>query len=170
MVNSAIIPFILFQTQWWACILFARYHYPEVGAIIAVLIGILTSWQLKFGTGELKRVSLYAFLGILMDCILSYFKVITYKDSISGVNWLIPTWGLALWLSFAIWLQMATYLQKYKLMFSVLTLFAAPLSYFAGVQLSVMTLGDGYLSLLVIGLCWLIYINLVFFISRTLNF
>jgi hypothetical protein len=114
-------------------------------------------------------VLLYAAVGILMDSILSYFQVMTYKNYVNGTSWLIPVWGLALWLSFATWLQIATYLKNYRLWLSFATLIIAPASYFAGAKLSVMELYYGQFSLLIVGLCWVMYMNLVIYTQRIQN-
>lgn len=164
-----IVQFVLFQIQWWACILFAHYDHPNIGAVIAITICLVEYWQLKFRMNELKMILLYAYLGIFMDSILSYFQVMVYKYYTPGVNWVIPLWGLALWLSFATWLQIAFYLKNYQVWLSLATLFIAPASYFAGVRLSVMALEFDHVSLLLIGLCWVIYMNLVIYLQRFQN-
>jgi hypothetical protein len=140
-----------------------------MGASIAILICIVEYWQLKFCVSGLKIILFYTCLGILMDSILSNFQVITYKNYITGIDWLIPIWGIALWLSFATWLQIAYYIKNYRLWISLSTLFIAPASYLAGVKLSVMELNYGYLSLLAIGTCWVLYINLVIYIQSIQN-
>lgn len=153
--------FILFQMQWWSALLLAKSGYPNTGALIAISLCLLEYVLLKFSKHRLKLVFFCLILGILMDSVLSYHEIFIYKYYIPGIDWLIPLWGIAIWVSFSTWFSLSLYLRNYKLLVSIATIIFAPLSYLVGNHFSVVELKYQEFSLFIIGVTWLIFMNLI---------
>lgn len=153
--------FIIFQLQWWSSILFVRSGYPSVGASIAFSLCFIEYLLLKFSLNRIKILVACIILGIWMDSLLSYFGIFIYKYYVVGIDWFIPVWAIAIWFSFSTWISLSPYLRNYKGLVTLATIFFAPLSYFAGNNFSVVKLKYQTLSLFLIGLSWVLFMNII---------
>jgi hypothetical protein len=153
--------FIMFQLQWWGCALGAKYNQVLPSTIFVILTWIIEFIILKINWHQIKTITSWAILGIILDSAQSYFGIMHFKPDWYTLNWLTPTWLIALWCSFSIWAAMSTWLRNYKWIVTTLTLIVAPLSYWSGMQLGVLTLNYGLFSMLSIAGSWLILMVLI---------
>lgn len=133
-----------YQISWFACVL--------GGNITAIpIVGLFVLWHSRMAREfEWRFVGLFWLIGVVLDSLQTYFGVITFDQS---HGFPIAPWLALLWLAFAMTLlhSLQVVLRSFWLSI-VLAAIAAPLSYFAGERLGVISISDyGYFS---IGFGW----------------
>jgi hypothetical protein len=159
--KNYLIQFILFQMQWWCCVLGAKYSFVWPAVVFIIAIWLIEIFILRWRWPQIRIILLGTLLGVFLDSAQTFLGIITFPTTSLILNYLIPVWLIMLWLAFNSWVFISSWLKEHKILVSIGTLVLAPASYWAGSQLGVIDLPYGLLSLCSIASCWLLFINLV---------
>ncbi len=133
-----------FQLCWFACV---------VGGDVwaAGAVGLFLLWHLRItDRQEWWLIAGLGFAGVALDTLWYQLGLMRFPDTVTV---LIPLWLMLLWLAFAATLRHSLgYLFQRPMLLGVVSLIAAPFSYFAGSKLGAIELSS--LTLVVIGISW----------------
>ena len=158
---SVLYNIVLFQVLWFTAVLGANQSLFGVVLLLALHLIWCTNRR-----AELFLLLTAAAAGIACDSIMAMAGVYVF---VSGTQTLpIPWWLIGLWLGFAATLRhsMAPLMKK-PVLFSVLSIVAAPLSYLAAAKLGAVEFPLGQLTTaLVVGLYWAVLTPLLIGLTR----
>ena len=125
---------------------------PVLAAYICFLVVV--------GAIRVHRLLMPAVLGITLDCALTATGVYAFSEA----PFFIPIWLITLWFAFATTLPLSlTYLGRNRLLAAICGAFLLPFNYAVGERLGAVEFAEPYfLSVLLIGLVWLIALPLLF--------
>ena len=105
-----------------------------------------------------------ASIGIIVDCTFVFSGVFAFPETFI----LIPIWLIALWFAFSSTLTLSlSYIGKNKIIAIAAGAFLMPLNYAIGERLGAVEFAEPYIvSLLSIGVVWMIGLPILFFVSR----
>ena len=145
-----------YQISWFACVL--------GGTLPAIsVVGLFVLWHSRMAREfEWRFVGLFWLLGVSLDSLQTTLGIISF-DQTHGFP--IAPWLALLWLAFAMTLlhSMQVVLRSFWLSIALAAI-AAPLSYFAGERLGVLSISEnGYIS---IGVCWSILLGMTSIVAN----
>lgn len=146
------IDFILFQIQWFLCVLNINNSFLyALGILLAQIIFLIS--QKKYLI--LLIVLILSLVGILLDTLLMYMGVLVFPTW--KYNFIIPDWLVVLWFCFSLWYVRADYINQKLLLYTILCAIFGPLSYYVGMKLGALIFGISLIKgLMVISFNWLI--------------
>lgn len=158
---KTLLPFVVFQIQWWLCILSSIEHaqYGYCGAVIIFLLNLLYQ--------PLTRPMLLFFpilliCGLINDTILMQLGVFKFS---SHLGHLIPNWLVVLWICFSAWFLHAKWLNQRLLPVLCLFSIGGTCSYYFAVRLNALTfLVQTNRALMILAFDWF-FLGLVFFLT-----
>ena len=157
---KTLLPFVIFQAQWWLCIISNNYN-EQYGYCFAAIIFLLNLFYQPLTKSMLLFLLILSGFGIINDTILLKLGVFRFAGY---MDYLIPAWLMVLWFCFCAWFINAKWLNL-KLS-CVLFLFAigGPGSYYLAFKLNALIFLIPTNTVLTI-LCmdWF-YLGLIFFL------
>lgn len=163
-LSNRLIDFILFQVQWFCCLLSVK-SYFSYGYLIAALLWLVSLIFQKANITIILLIFILAAVGIINDSALQYFNV--YKIQPLSDTAIIPPWLIILWLCFCTWYAQADWVNKKYFLFSLFGMIAGPLSYFAGAKFSALIfIRPTIYSLATISIDWLFLCLFFTYLSR----
>lgn len=149
---------LLFNLSWLGLIFFGNVFIPLV-----LLWLYLHLRQAQHKSGELKLIVIVAFIGIVVDSLLSFYKVFLFSDP----HFIIPLWLVCLWLAFAATLKHSlSPINRIPLAKQCIAILGAPMSYFAGEKAGVVSFGySDITTFLTLSVIWLVLFNLFMYLS-----
>lgn len=166
---NPIINAIFFQIGWLLCASSVEHDWQAIACLCCTLILIL---HLKKCTYKLEEVTLSLLvltIGIALDSILQYLKVIDfYGWQIDGLS---PFWDWMIWLLFATTINHSLAVLKPMGWFvqSCVGLIVSPLSYMTGSKLGAAALSLTYFKIAVIALSWMVLLPFIFFVAKKIH-
>lgn len=166
-----VLNFVLFQANWFACVLGAAHGWVWVGAVALFAVPLLHAWIARpHGRRELALVVVLVLGGGLIDTAYAWSGLIDYRAN-AGLTALAPLWILALWANFAIalnfslgWLHGRPWLQ------AAFGAIGGPLAYLGGVKLGALSWGASQaLCMAVLALVWAVATPAAFAAARWLG-
>lgn len=150
---SFLIDFVLFQAVWFACVLATRSPYP----LILPLVGTILVLGRVVQKGRLRRALPLGLtciaIGTLGDALLVQLGLLSFSPypNLLGA----PLWMIALWINFGLMLNplFSWFMEncvRSLLGFSI----GGALAYYSGEKLEVLSLENGWQSILAIGAEW----------------
>ncbi|WP_286235170.1 DUF2878 domain-containing protein [Thalassotalea sediminis] len=155
-----LIHFILFNLVWLGLVIYGN------DAIVSALLWLgIFAWHKKLTRYELYLAAVITFLGVSIDNILTVLGIFRFPDET-----FIPYWLIVLWVCFScILLRAPQQLKTNRWLQIVLPMIFAPLSYFAGFQLSAVKFGWDLLpTMLLLSIIWPLFIMLAFSLENNL--
>ena len=152
---------VLFQVLWFIAVLGTNQYLLGV----ALLLVLHLCWCSN-RRAELFLLLTAATAGIICDSIMTNAGI--YVFAAETQSWPVPYWLIGLWLGFAATLRhsMAPLIKK-PVLFTVLSIVAAPLSYLAAAKLGAVEFPLGQLTTAVIvGLYWAVLTPLLITLTR----
>lgn len=164
-VNSAI-----FYAAWFVCVLLQM---PWAVWFAAAAVVVHLTW-VRPGHREWLVVIVCSALGIVIDSALTATGVFRFDSADVGAimgTWLAPIWLMAIWLVFATTLNVSMKPFASRLwLAALLGGIAAPMSYFAGARLDVVSFPLGTpTTLLLLGAIWVFIFPLFLFVAGRLT-
>jgi hypothetical protein len=150
---SFLIDFALFQAVWFACVLATRSPYPQVLPLAGSILVIgRVIWKGRFQEA-LPLACTCIIIGTLGDALLIKLGFLSFSSypNLLGA----PLWMVALWMNFGLMLHplfawFMKNLVRTLLGFSI----GGALAYYSGEKLEVLSLENGWQSILSIGFEW----------------
>jgi hypothetical protein len=158
---KTLLPFVVFQIQWWLCILSSNGHAPY-GYGLALIIFLLHLLYQPLTRPMLLFFLLLLSCGIMNDSLLMQIGVFSFSFPMGH---LIPAWLMVLWVCFSAWFLHAKWLNQRLL--AVLCFFSigGAGSYYFAVKLNALVfLIPTNRALMILCMDWF-YLGLVFFLS-----
>ncbi len=158
---KTLLPFVVFQIQWWLCIL-SSHHHTQYGYGLAVMIFLLNLFYQPITRPMLLFFLLLSSWGIINDTMLMQIGVFGFP---LHMGHLIPAWLMVLWVCFSAWFLHAQWLNQR--LSSVLCLFSigGAGSYYGAVKLNALIfLIPTNRALMILFMDWF-YLGLVFFLT-----
>ena len=152
--------FLLFQLGWFACVLGGdAAAVPVTILIVIVHLKFIGNWQ-----KERELLAITLLLGSAVDSVLGNFDVLQF----SGESRVLPQWLACLWLLFATTLRHSMdWSRTHKWLGALGGMIAGPLSYYAGAQLSNISLATPeWKTLLILSALWALIIPTLQTFSR----
>ena len=152
-----IVNYLLFQLGWFACVLGGnRIALATTVVILAVHLLWVGSWA-----REKQLLAVTFFLGCAIDSFLGNMDILQFHPDNDGR--ILPLWLACLWLIFATTLRHSLdWTRTHRLYGAALGIIGGPLSYYAGAQLSNVTLAQPlWQTLLLLGAIWAITIPML---------
>ena len=153
----------LFNIAWLVCVIFG-----DLAAVMACVVVLFLHYLLVSRcVAEVGLVLKVVILGWLVDTALFSANILTSD----GGAIFPPLWLSCLWLLFATTLNHCFFwFQQHNIVAMIVGAIAGPTSYYAGCQLSAITMGESSLtSLLIIALVWAVIFPLVLSWASRLN-
>lgn len=157
--------FICYYTAWFLSILFAKNNLFWGGPLVVSVITLVQALVLYKKTPRfiLPFTIILTATGFLIDTCLIYTNQMNLL-----ANPFAPfssPWMIGLWVNFSIiFYDTCHNYFKHSIILAILSLFGFPLAYFAGTKLGAATLPQGYITLLYIGLTWMILLPSISYI------
>lgn len=141
----------------------------QATAIVLAITAVQVAWQYlvqKRSNGLLLMVLIFTLAGFVMDSVFLYSGVIVFNANPWAYAWS-PPWMMSLWISFAVsyYAVMDRFWGRYWLI-GIMSLFAFPVVYYAGIRLGVASLPKGVMSLGFYGLVWCVLLPLCDYVCR----
>ena len=152
---------VLFQVLWFTAVLGANQYLLAVALLLALHLYWCSNRR-----AELFLLLTGATAGIVCDSIMAMAGVYVFATGTQTLP--IPWWLIGLWLGFAATLRhsMAPLMQK-PVLFTLLSMVAAPLSYLAAAKLGAVEFPLGPLkTAVVVGLYWAVLTPLLIVLTR----
>lgn len=163
--------FVLFQANWFACVLSAARGWVWVGAVCLVAVPAFHAWL----CGSRWRPELLLAAGLvlgggLIDTAYAWSGLIRYEAN-PLPSFLAPVWILALWANFASTLNHSLgWLRGRVLLQAAFGAVGGPLAYLAGVKLGALGWGAApALCLSVLAAVWALATPAAFALARRLD-
>ncbi len=156
--------FFQFQVGWFALVLGAAQGYPWLGAAVALA---LLAVNLRLDSLPWREGSLLlavGFVGWLWESLLHGAGLVRFNPGAGPhlFGWMAPLWMAVLWMNFASTLNVSlAWLQGRHRLAALCGAVGGPLAFFAGEKLGAITLVEGWLTLGVLGLAWLLFTPLL---------
>ncbi len=166
---NKLVNFVLFQGIWLACILGAANN-KMLSAWI--LFGTLIYWQ-SCPKNRSHKDFIFVLtllpLGLLIDSLWVYLQLIEYKELIP-FNMAAPYWIGILWITFALSLNSSmSWLFEHPKIAIIFGALGGPLSYLAAERLGAITIFDKNITLLLLGLSWLLVMLVILAVNSKLK-
>jgi len=168
-----VINFILFQLGWFAGVVGAAWklEWLAVSSIVLIIV-IHVIFLAKDRKAELLLVFTAGVVGLLLDSLLITLGVFTPVNSWS-LNNIAPLWLVGIWMLLGTTLNHSLrWMQQRYLIAALMGFVFAPLAYWAGQRLGALTFPPDQspvISLLIIGICWVIVTPLLIVCSQILS-
>lgn len=160
---------LLFQLGWFACVLAGASDHPWVGTITACVIVVLHLLRSYIPVDELKLVLCVTFIGVTWDSILTMAMLMRFDSGIL-VDGMVPHWLIAMWALFATTLNVSLrWLRSSYMLTAVIGLIGGPAAYYAGHRLGAVTFSDTPVTLLVIGVGWMVILPILVHLSTCMD-
>lgn len=166
------INFILFQVGWFACVISAASQLEWLSLLsigITIIIHLILT---KDRLPELQIIFTAGLLGMVLDSTLISLGIFTPETKFSG-NGIAPLWLVGVWMLFGITLNHSLrWLHQRYVTAAILGFVFAPVAYLAGQRLGALTFpadSPDYLSLLIIGSCWILVTPLLLLSTKFFN-
>ncbi len=148
------IQFLLFQLQWWLCVLHTV-PYFSYGYLIALCLAFFSLYRNHFQWNQLIAIMAMALVGFLNDMSLRSWGIFIFGDSL---------WLGVLWLCFAVWFYQTSWLHQKYILTPLLFMLFGPLSYFGGSHFGALRISTfSPVTLKIIFLDWF-FLGIVFLI------
>ena len=143
-----------FPSGWWACVLGVVHGYETAGLLFCGLLVVAHLFWVGSARQEMQLAFVALLLGIAIDTLLQFFKVIHFEGLAWGV--LSPFWLWMLWILFALTLNSSlAFLKRLPLRVAAAAgLVFGPLSYLAGAALGAASLHRSFFELSILALAW----------------
>lgn len=133
---KTLLPIVVFQIQWWLCILSSAEH-TKYGYCVAAIIFLFNLFYQPLTRHMLFFFVLLLSCGITNDSILMHIGVFGFSYH---TGFLIPNWLVVLWLCFCAWFLHAQWLNQRLLTLLCLFSIGGAGSYYFAVKLDALTL------------------------------
>ncbi len=156
---------VAFQIGWFACVLGAAHHLPQLGTAIAAVILVLHLSRAGNPAAEAKLLLAALAIGMIFDPALVLAGRFTFASG-AFFHHAVAPWMLALWALFAMTLNLSLRWLKDRPWLAVLLGgLGGPLAYLAGERLGALTIhGRGVVA--VIGVGWALALWLLVMVAR----
>ena len=154
-VKKSIINLLLFQVGWFACVLGGSAVALGCTALILMIhLNFCTCWK-----KERELLAITLLLGCSIDSFLGHLGILLFP----GDSLLIPPWLACLWLLFGTTLRHSlAWTGQYKIAGAATGAIGGPLSYFAGAQLTEVSLAAPlWQTLLILAVIWALIIPIL---------
>lgn len=160
-----LINFVAFQLVWFVVILTAAKGIMVYGLMATLLFAVVQVLVSRFRLSDLKLLGLGLVAGMMLDTI--WFNL-GWIDYASPAGWtLAPVWIGCLWMNFMLTLNHSmSWLHSRLKMVSIMTMFAAPLSYLAGSKLGAVTIVEPALAIPALSLSWAMLVPMLMCLAR----
>lgn len=153
-MRTTIINFLLFQISWFACVVGAAKHMPWLGVMVVLACIIWHLIQSTHAKNELILLIIAVFIGGLFDQIMLSTGQIVYQSH-GWSHALVPSWILALWLSFTTTLNLSLRWMRGKTLIAIaFGMIGGPLAYLAAEKLGAVTLNNAPVHFFALALGW----------------
>ncbi|WP_417502686.1 DUF2878 domain-containing protein [Marinobacter sp.] len=158
-----VLNFILFQTGWFACVVYPDVIGPVVALLLLVIHFVLVSQN---RLTELQFIGLGTVVGSLLDGLWLNTGVL---DNGSDALVITPLWLVAIWATFMSTLSHSLNWISRKVWLAFLFApIAGPFAYWSASKLGAVTLPDLALSIAALALGWLLVFPLLLFTRKSL--
>jgi len=145
--------FIAFQLVWLIAVLTAAKDTSLYALAAITLFAVLQLTCSHCRLADSKLIITGIVVGMLLDTVWLNLGWITYAADLE--TGLPPLWIAALWANFMLTLNHSlSWLQNRRVLLIVFTLFAAPLSYYAGAKVGAVTLVEVVPAVIALALSW----------------
>lgn len=160
-----VLNFIAFQLVWFVVILSAAKGMILVGLLATLLFAVLQLFVSRYRQSDLKLLGLGFVAGMMLDSIWLNMGWIDYASS--NTLGFAPLWIGCLWLNFMLTLNHSmSWMHSRLKMVAVMTLFAAPLSYFAGSKLGAVSLVEPAYAVPALSISWALLVPMLMCLAR----
>lgn len=162
--------FILFQVNWFSCVLSAKFGVYFIGVIMVGISAVFHVYKAK-EKAYLVRFFLWTIaFGAILDTLLINYGVMSFSKELSP-HGMVPAFMIAMWLNFATTLDLSmSWIKNRYGVAVILGFFGGPMAYYGGYTLGVLQLDLGiYKSLFYIGLEWALAMILLLFMKNNLS-
>tara|TARA_B100001564_G_C20328282_1_gene528918 strand:+ start:102 stop:623 length:522 start_codon:yes stop_codon:yes gene_type:complete len=160
-----------YQLTWLGCVFGEnKFNEPLLGIYVGIIYLLLYFYFNKNKINFLK-ISLYISIpGYIFDTLIVYFGI--YEFNASLIIGTIPSWMIILWLSFAtLFDEIFRIFMKYKFIGVLLSSFLAPITYYLGEPIGIISINNVLLFFTVMILFWaLLMIYYLEIILKKTNF
>ncbi len=161
---------VIFDLAWLVNVMPAGQGLTWYGPLFSMcwLLFHMAYYPLK-RLSDLRLCIIAALIGYAADSLLVISDMMSFPQhaQLGGPSTL---WMVALWINLALTLNHSLiWLRHRYLLAAILGAIAAPLAYLAGNKLGAITLEDGYVSLLSIGLMWMMAMPLLVWLAAIFN-
>ena len=158
---KTLLPFVVFQAQWWLCILSSNDR-AQHGYCLAVVIFLLNLFYQPLTRPMLLFFLILLSCGVMNDTMLLQIGVFSFP---SHMGHFIPVWLMVLWVCFSAWFLHAEWLnQRLTCVLCLLSIGGAGSYYFAFKLNALIFLIPTNLALMMLCIDWF-YLGLVFFLT-----
>jgi len=163
-----ILNFVAFQLVWFIAIFSAASNKSFLAIPAVLFFAVVQIFYSRCKLTDLTLVLIGFVIGMTIDSIWLNLHWIDYSDIyFSSVA---PLWIGCLWINFMLTLNHSmSWLNHRLLWLSVLSLIAAPLSYYAGARAGAIILNEPLLALIAVALSWAIWIPVAMHIANRLR-
>ena len=147
-----------YQLTWLACIFSeTKFNDPLFGIYVGSIYLLIFFYFNKNKINFLK-LSLYISVpGYLFDTLMVYLNI--YEFNTSLVIGTVPAWMIILWLSFStLFDEILIFFKKYKIIGIVLSGILAPLTYYVGEPIGVISINNILVFAVLMVLFWILFI------------
>ncbi len=156
-----------YQLTWLACVFGDKnFDQPLLGIYLGALYLVVYFYFNKNKFKFLKISLSISIPGYFFDSLMVYYSI--YEFNVSLIIGVLPAWMLILWLSFStLFDEILTIFKKYKIIGIILSGFLAPLTYYAGEPIGVISISNIWLFFSIMIIFWvLLMIYYLFFVLK----
>ena len=160
-----------FNIGWWACVLGAANGFSYVGPAAMLVFLVLHFYINAFDYSEIKLIIIFAFLGTLIDTLMVYTGMLSYKGLYEEDIIIAPLWITAMWCGFAATVNHSMAFLKGKWIYSLISgAIFGPLAYMTGQGLGAINFNADHLSIIILlAVVWAFSLPLIFFVNDRLR-
>lgn len=157
---------ILFQLVWFVSVIGAANAMPFLSLAMLAIMSVLHFYAANNPLRELGLLLIVAITGFAVDSTLLQTGIVQYQGPVPFINFA-PIWIVVLWAGFAATLNVSLrWLRQNIPVAFVLGAVFGPLAYYGGEKLGALTVHQGALGFVVIGLFWSILMPILFSLAR----
>lgn len=159
---------LAFQTGWWTVVLTAAWGFPLLGICVVITLVVWHLTRIRPFLSEALLITLVALTGFTIDSLLQSMGWVAFAGDPGGE--LAPLWMVALWVNFSTTLNVSLKaLQRHPWLSVVLGAWGGPTAYWAGAQLSAMTVLDVTAAFGVLAVAWALLTPLLLSLAAILT-
>ncbi len=144
-----------YQLTWLACVFGEnKYNQPTLGIYVGVIFLFIFFYFCK-NKSKFIKISLYISLpGYCFDTLMVYFLIYEFNSSL--ILGTLPSWMIILWLSFStLFEEILTIFKKYKLIGVLLSGILAPLTYYLGEPIGIISIDNIFIFFSIMVVFWI---------------
>ena len=143
-----------YQLTWLACVFGEnKFNLPALGIYVGIIFLFVFFYFCKNKIKFIKISLCISLPGYCFDTFMVYFSIYEFNSSL--VLGTLPSWMIILWLSFStLFEEILTIFKKYKLFGIVLSGVLAPLTYYLGEPIGIISINNLYIFFLMMIIFW----------------